>query len=63
MRFTVRDMFWLTLLAAVVCVNWITYREAMNYKAERDAALKAWADAQTDEPRTTVHQSSTTIGP
>ena len=61
MRFTLRDLFWLTLLVAVVCVNWITYRAAMEYKAERDAALKAWTDAQTDDPATTVYQSSTTI--
>ena len=41
LRFALRDLFWLTLLVAVVCVNWITYRAAMDYKAERDAALKA----------------------
>ena len=63
MRFTLRDLFWLTLLAAVVCVNWVTYRAALNYKAERDAAEKAWLDAQTDDPRTTVYQSSTTTSP
>ena len=41
MRFTLRDLFWLTLLGAVVCVNWITYRAALEYRDERDAALKA----------------------
>ena len=50
MRFTLRDLFWLTLLVDVVCVNWLTYRAAMEYKAERDAALKAWADLQRDDP-------------
>jgi len=63
MRFTLRDLFWLTLLVAVVCVNWITYRAAMEYKADADAANKRWLDSQADESQTTVYQSSTTITP
>jgi hypothetical protein len=50
MRFTLRDLFWLTLLVAVCCVQWLTYRAALKAARERDEAVRAWALGIRDDP-------------
>ena len=42
MRFTLRDLFWLTLLCAACCGWWTTYRAGLNVERERDEALREW---------------------
>jgi hypothetical protein len=48
MRFTTRDLFWLTLLVAVCCVNWSLHRHAVRLQAENDELTRAWSASIKD---------------
>ena len=43
-RFTIRDVLWLTVVAALTVALWIEHRSAVTARQERDKAHLYWDD-------------------